>query len=340
MPAESPLVHLDSSDVCEYCRNYTPFEYKGEDALKEILDSCKNSEARYDCIVNISGGRDSSYVLLSMVKDYNMKVLALNYKNPFTSEQAEENIKNAVKILKVPLIRFELPTEVHKKLAFYYFRRWYFKPSFELIPFMCVGCKLIWNKIIEIAKRFKVRCIINGGNPYEYTSFKKKFFKVPIRLPLHLTYILNIGGLLWSFLKNISYVKTEHFPIFVKAYLFANQYSLGTRILGKGIKMIDYFHYIPWDEEKIIKRITKELNWNYPKELSTTWRFDCSIGHLKDYMYLKTVGINERYDFYSKLIREDKMKRDEAIRRIKKETLLLYSAVKKVLSRFKLNLYI
>jgi len=260
-----------------------------------------------------------------------MRVLALNYKNPFTDEQAEKNMENAVKILRVPLIRFGLPAKLHQKFVSYYFKHWHLKPSFELIPFVCIGCKLIWNKIIAIAKRFKVRCIINGGNPYEYISFKKKFFKVPVNLPLSLTYVLNIGGLLFSFMKNLIVINPPHFPILIKAYLFANQYAPGTKLLGRGIKMIDYFHYIPWDEERIVKRIKKELNWDYPKRFFSTWRFDCKISHLKDYMYLKTINMNERHDFYSKLIREGKLKKKDAIQRIEKETLILSSFVKQFL---------
>jgi tRNA(Ile)-lysidine synthase TilS/MesJ len=38
-------------------------------------------------MVPVSGGRDSSFTLLKMVKDYGMKVLAIHYENPFTDPQ-------------------------------------------------------------------------------------------------------------------------------------------------------------------------------------------------------------------------------------------------------------
>ena len=86
MPGGSPVVELDAEGICNHCREHSSFDFKGEELLKELLNSHRNQESKYDCMVNISGGRDSAYTLLAMVKDYGMSDLAVNYANPFTDE--------------------------------------------------------------------------------------------------------------------------------------------------------------------------------------------------------------------------------------------------------------
>jgi hypothetical protein len=87
-------------------------------------------------------------------------------------------------------------------------------------------------------------------------------------------------------------------------------------LFGGNIVYVDFFHYIPWEEKTVLGRIRKELNWDSPAELNSTWRFDCQIAHLKDYMYLKTMGVTEKDDFYSKMIREGQISREEALLRV------------------------
>ena len=86
MPDNSPLISLADDGICNHCANHKAITYKGEEALIKILAETRNRKNKYDCIVNVSGGRDSAYTLLSLVKDYRMRVLAVNYANPFTEE--------------------------------------------------------------------------------------------------------------------------------------------------------------------------------------------------------------------------------------------------------------
>jgi hypothetical protein len=188
-----------------------------------------------------------------------------------------------------------------------------------MVPMMCIGCKIIWNKIIAIAKSRGISLIINGGNPLEYTSYKKELLNVSRDAELKTFYYNFLPGLIRNAINNIHYLKPQYLPVLIKGYLFSNQYSMGSNILGRGIERIDLFHFIKWDENEVISRITKELGWDYPRANNSTWRFDCKIGHLKDYMYLKTMGFTEKDDFYSKMIREGEITRDMALERLKVE---------------------
>jgi hypothetical protein len=107
-----------------------------------------------------------------------------------------------------------------------------------------------------------------------------------------------------------------------KGYLFGNQYAIGSRLFAGGITRIDLFHYLPWNEQEIITRIQSELDWDYPLKLNSTWRSDCRVGHLKDLMYMKTLGMTERDDFYAKVVRQGLMTRKDALRRLQRENRL------------------
>ena len=130
-------------EQCNFCHNSKKMEFKGEEKLIELLDSYRSSKNKYDCIVTLSGGRDSTYTLLKMVKDYKMKVLAVNYANPFTDPVAKKNIENAVKYLNVDLIQFQLENNIHEKTFRHNFNAWLKDPNPALIPMLCISCKTI-----------------------------------------------------------------------------------------------------------------------------------------------------------------------------------------------------
>lgn len=335
-PLNSPVVD-STNDVCNYCLKHQNVSFRGEKELLKVIKDNKTRSKKYDCIVNISGGRDSSYTLLKLVKDYSLKVLAVNYKNPFTDSQAKRNIDNAVKKLNVDLIQFSLKNNIHERTLKNNILAWFNNPSAAMVPSICIGCKIIWPGIIKIAKENDVDLLVNGGNPYEYTSFKKRLLGLNINSTLSNTYFLNIYGLLKEVAKNTRYLNPKYVPVTLKGYLFSNQYALGSRILARNFKYLDLFHYLDWEEKTLLSRIQNELDWNYPKEFNTTWRFDCQISHLKDYMYLKTVGLTEKNDFYSKLIREGKISRDTALKRIEIENKIHYNAIEEIFNKLNIT---
>jgi hypothetical protein len=337
LPESTPHIVFDENGVCNYCRSYKKFTPYGESSLLEMLNKYRSKAKKYDCIVNISGGRDSAYTLLKIKNDYGLNVLALNYQNPFTHDQAIININNMVDILKVDLIRFKHASSIHESCFRNNLVSWFRHPSPAMVPMMCIGCKIIWKKILEIAKTYGIKLIINGGNPYEYTSFKKELLDVSSSEDLSVTYFKYARGLVKESLANIPYILPRYVPVLVKGYFFNNQYSIGSRFLGKYIDKIDLFHYLPWNENEIIQRIQNELDWDYPHDLASTWRFDCKIGHLKDYMYMKTLGMTEKDDFYAKMVRQGLMTREQAIERLNSENKLHPDIIKDIFQQMHLK---
>lgn len=333
LPESTPNIVFDKEGICNYCHTYHKFRYKGESELLKLLDSQRRTDSKYDCIATISGGRDGCYTLLKLVKDYRMKVLAVNYENPFTDPQAKDNIENAIKALNVDIIRFKLKNNIHERTFRNNLILWFRRPSPALVPMMCIACKTMWWHILQIAKEYKIRCIVSGSSPLEYASFKKELLHVSRDEDPKLTFIKSIYGVLKETFKNPAYFNPSCIPTMVKGYLFGDPYAIGLRLVGHNITRIDLFHYIEWDEQDVLSRIRSELNWDNPRKIERTWRFDCRVAHLKDFMYMKTLKMTARDDFYAKSVREGLITREGALLRLQKENKLYLDEIQLLLKK-------
>jgi len=104
-------ISFDADGVCVYCRTVKQLlvEYQtgtpeGEAKLARIIEAIKRegSGKRYDCIVGISGGTDSSYMLMRAV-EWGLRPLAVHYDNTWNTSIATDNIRKLLKHLKVDL---------------------------------------------------------------------------------------------------------------------------------------------------------------------------------------------------------------------------------------------
>jgi glycerol dehydrogenase-like iron-containing ADH family enzyme len=99
LPDTTPGISFDNQGVCTYCHSYKSKTVMGESALLEILNEyrnkCKNKE--FDCMIGVGGGRDSTFLMWKLAHEYKMRVLAVHYDNPFSSEQATRNLESAAK---------------------------------------------------------------------------------------------------------------------------------------------------------------------------------------------------------------------------------------------------
>lgn len=93
---------LDSEGICNYCRLYEEMEkeYSLNESKRNLVSivkkikKTKKKNQKYDCIIGISGGLDSSFLLYLMVKKYKLKPLAVHFDNSWNSDIAINNIKN------------------------------------------------------------------------------------------------------------------------------------------------------------------------------------------------------------------------------------------------------
>ncbi|GAG21204.1 unnamed protein product, partial [marine sediment metagenome] len=170
LPSSTPGIEFDRNGICNYCDTHMPVKVQGEEKLKESLDAFRGAGEKYDCLVCISGGRDSTYTLWKLVSDYKMGVLAFNYMNPFSSEQARANMQNALNILGVDCVGWEFPNDVQRRATRKAPEAWSHRPSSTTIPIVCAHCKTWWPRAFQIARDNNVSLIVIGSNPLETAS--------------------------------------------------------------------------------------------------------------------------------------------------------------------------
>jgi hypothetical protein len=327
----TPNIHFDKQNVCNYCKIHQKIQYEGEKQLFEIFNKYRKDGNKYDCIVTLSGGRDSTSTLLKLVRDYQMKVLAVSHDNPFADPQAKINIKNAVDALNVDLISFKSKGNMHQRSFKYYLNAWLKNPDPRIITYFCMGCKSMWWDIIKIARKNGVRLIVNGMNRFEDTSFKKALLGISIGEKWETTYIKSFFVALNGIIRNPRYFKPSFLSTMLKGYFFGDPYAFGPRLFAYDINMIDLFFYIKWSEQEIVPELKSELNWDSPLSTSSTWRFDCKVTNLKDLIYSEYFGVTERDDFYAKLVRDGIISRKDAIIRVESENQFSIEIIRELL---------
>jgi len=103
LPVSLAELELDDKGICNHCRKYEQ-DFAQWDEIKErkksefeaILAKAKKLKRPYDCVIPLSGGKDSSYALYLACKVYKLRALAVTLDNGYLSRLAKENIRNAL----------------------------------------------------------------------------------------------------------------------------------------------------------------------------------------------------------------------------------------------------
>ena len=105
-----PNISFDAEGICNYCRQIETMEQEyptgkeGEARLERMVAEMKAAGRgrRYDALIGVSGGCDSSY-LVHRMSEYGLRLLAVHFDNTWNSTIATENINNVLDKLGIDL---------------------------------------------------------------------------------------------------------------------------------------------------------------------------------------------------------------------------------------------
>ena len=122
MPETQEGIEFDEMGICRACQSSEQKIHinwvEREKQLKKIIDETKSKAGNnYDCIVPISGGKDSTFQLHVLTKLYGMKVLAVTFSHNWWSESGWYNLQNALETFNVDHIAFTPNRALINKLA-------------------------------------------------------------------------------------------------------------------------------------------------------------------------------------------------------------------------------
>lgn len=298
LPESFPGITFDNQGVCNYCLDYRTITYFGERALEDIF-SATHHHSEYDCIVPISGGRDSAFVLHQIVKRYRLRPLVFNYDNGFATDRAKQNIENAVKRLNVTLVTRRSRRDIQKNLLKENMKLNIKKSPLHVLKDLCNGCANGYKGgAFLLAKERGVPLVIFGSSKIEQSTYKKEIFgsiAPGVKEKLACAF-----GNPWDFVrrKYYNYLLEKEFPDYAE------------KTESESVKAVYFFDYIEWDENLITATIKQELGWVGHGEV--TWRVDCKVHLLVDFLTYALCGYNEKDELYSKLIREGKIQKKDA----------------------------
>jgi N-acetyl sugar amidotransferase len=158
-----PGIQFDADGVCNYCHQldrltdqYGTGQPAGEARFAQILDDIRRTGQgkKYDCLVGVSGGTDSSY-LIYMAKQWGLRPLAVHYDNTWNSAIATINIHKVLQGLDVDLYTHV----VANKEADDIFRSFFLAGVAEIEAATDLGYAYLLR---QVAAKFSIRYILEG----------------------------------------------------------------------------------------------------------------------------------------------------------------------------------
>jgi len=273
--------------TCEYCKMHDRLI---EDSLKhkpkflKMIEKIKKRKG-FQVLMGISGGLDSSYLLVWAVK-MGLRPLVVHFDNGYNTPEAEANMARIVKELGVTLIRYSLPQQEYSELNHAFKVA---KVSDADIPNDMAMSAIM----MDLADKYKIKYVLNGHD-----------FRNEGSCPLQWTYM--DAKYLNSIYRSYTHKDLEHFPLltFNKQLIYAL----------KGIKQLRPYNYNPiTDNNKLLvlkeygfleygakhaeNHYTKEIAYNY---LPRMFGINKSILYLSARVRSGWITKNEGREMYKK----------------------------------------
>lgn len=290
-----PNITFDESGYCDYCstaltrKPEVPEEgdfSKVKALFASIKEDCKNDP--YDCLVGVSGGLDSSYIIYLGYK-YGLRMLGVHIDDGLDTELAKRNVKNLCEKARVDLINVQPDPEQYRDLTLSFFKAGVPDlaiPQDNLIlGALTKAVKDYHLKYLLHGSNFSMECILQHGNAYDATddahirAIQKQFSGKPIdKLPLTTTFE---NSILKRLRKDVIRVK----PLDLIEYRFDT-------VIRELYDFCGYEYYGAKHHESVLTRFMQ--CWYLPEKF----------------------GVDKRKSHLSSMIISGQMSRDEALERL------------------------
>jgi len=324
LPSTAANIEFDSEGVCNYCRTYeryreilTDYEHL-RPLLLDRIDRFRG-KYEYDCMIGLSGGKDSSYVAYRLIKEHKLRALLYTYDNGFLSDYARQNIKQVVGELGMDHVLFTPDQELEQAI---------YRSSLKLFGIPCIGCTFPgMAHMVKVAIHKNIPLIFHGRSraqmfkeltegaidvflPFLYGNFRsydavnnRKFLVTAAKRIIFLLKIL---------------VPQKHLKKKLRETFIPDLERIRTSEYAP--EAVGLFLYERYDEEHIKNTLQDNFGW---KRSDTGEHLlsheDCLVHSVASYLYTIIQGQPMLCQELSTMIREGNMSRDEALSRVKEE---------------------
>jgi amino acid adenylation domain-containing protein len=315
LPSNYPSATFNDEGVCNLCESFESYQekvkeyFKTKKDLETLLYSVKKEDkGNYDCMVLLSGGKDSTYTL-AKVKELGLRVLAFTLDNGYISEGAKDNIRRIVKELGVDHVFGE--TEAMDAI---------FVDSLQRHCNVCDGCfKTIYVLSTQIALEKKIPFIITGlsrGQFFETRLTEELFNQENVNIDKIDEIILNAR-------KEYHLVEDA-----VNQLLDVSMFKEDSTF--EKVRYVDFFRYTDVSLQEMLDHLDSQLSWVRPEDTGRST--NCLINQAGIYVHKKELGYSNYAFPYSWDVRVGHKTRDASLDEInevidEKEVLRMLDAI-------------
>ncbi len=287
------FITFDENGYCNYCRDaleqmeYTYFPNEiGKQKLEEILYEIKQKGKgrKYDCIMGISGGLDSSYLAMLGIK-WGLRILAVHIDDGFNAPIAVENIRKLCNATQLDLKIITPNSEQFNDLT-----KAYIKAG---VPNLAIPQdNVLFAFLYKLMRKYKITYFLTGGN-------------------FALESILQKGNTYTALdVKNIKAINKRFGNTSLNKLSFLSENKRMVNRFMYGIKTLRLLNYIDYNKEKAIQELKEFCDFNY-YEAKHLENILTKVVQL--YWYYNKFGVDKRTSHLSSLIVSGQLSREHAL---------------------------
>lgn len=339
VPSDTKGVEFDEQGICEFCRRQSAPASgpSGEHLARRIEEIREGGRGKpYDCLVGLSGGRDSSFLLHCLVEKHGLRCMAAYHRTPFTPDAIDSNVRRLCKRLDVPLVEMDIPREPHRRFARRMVRFWLEDRQSILANLACAPCKFHNLEVYRVARRHGIPCIVFGGNRLEEfpigSGQRKKQTAgehQEVSAFQHLRQTLAVTARGGVFLLRKPRLLADLPLIFRASILYLNNRTPYLRAKFSRIRMFDYFYVAGYDEAEV-EATLRSIGWVVPPGCNSSWRADCAFNELKNYFFQRTHGMTYVDAYLGNMVRRGLLDRERALTRAEREGAISAERIREV----------
>ncbi len=302
MPETNEFQSFDEFGICNACRSSEQKMKIDWDSRQKILSKVlskakKNSGNNYDCVVPISGGKDSSFQLHILVKVYKLTPLAVTFSHNWWTKTGEYNLKNILEKLNVDHMMYTPNRGLINKLA---------RKSLKMIGDSCWHCHAgVWSYPFHVATKFNIPLIIYGESPADFsgqTTYSDQKIKQKDFVKEGLKYSIKVPP------KDMVDKKLSEKEL---CLFFPPSEKQLSEVGVHGIYLGDY---IFWDHERQVEFLKDEYGWKEQK-VEGSYKYyksvECKMTGVHDYAKFIKRGFGRGTDFASQDVRAGLISREQ-----------------------------
>lgn len=242
MDTSDPDITFNDSGVCNHCLYYDAnvaprLLASTNDVLLKKIEEIKKAGAgkKYDVLMGLSGGADSSYVAY-LAKDFGLRILAVHLDNGWNSEIAVNNIEKCVEWTNADLYTHVIDWEEFKSLQLAYLKA-------SVIDIEDLTDHAIRAILYRLAAKFDIKYMLSGQNSSTESIMPASYAYMKVDRKNIFAINKIFGTKQIKTFPSISLVKLIYYKLF------------------KNIESVKVLDFVNYDREEAIKQMTQNMGW-------------------------------------------------------------------------------